>query len=243
MHTSPYLSPAGLLVPPEATGPNSLEKFPPTYIIYGGAERLARSIEVFWSRLRLARKVEAVMGRREIIGDRIVECPNAVHDFLIFPWMAEEAGETYQGLDLWLRELLAGNIDEDEEEAPGPQEEMGCPDWKDIALKRKAGRRMSRASLRIEKSPVMGPVKGQRGLVRMMGDMRSEGMRSVQSLEFLTSSSSPLLPHSVILSSCPLPSPPPIQDPALSQESLCPDPSMPFARSRLKHLNPRGIAS
>lgn len=180
MHTSPYLSPAGLLIPTAPTGPNSLESFPPTYIIYGGAERLARSIEIFWSRLRLARKAEAVVGRRPVLVDRIVQCPDAVHDFMIFPWMSEEAADMYEGLDTWLRELLAGSAEEvDDDEVAGSPEEMRSPDWKDIALKRRVSRRMSRANLRVEKSPLMGPTRDEQGVMRLMTDMRSEGMRSV----------------------------------------------------------------
>jgi acetyl esterase/lipase len=52
MHTSAYLSPASLLIPAVEGGPDSFENFPPTFIVYGGAERLAKSIEILWSRLQ-----------------------------------------------------------------------------------------------------------------------------------------------------------------------------------------------
>jgi hypothetical protein len=99
---------------------------------------------------------------------------------MIFPWMSEEAADMYEGLDTWLRELLAGSAEEvDDDEVAGSPEEMRSPDWKDIALKRRVSRRMSRANLRVEKSPLMGPTRDEQGVMRLMTDMRSEGMRSV----------------------------------------------------------------
>lgn len=158
MHTSAYLSPASLLIAPQATGPDSFAGFPPTYVAYGGAERLSRSIRIFWSRLQLARQAGSM--------DRLVEGPDAVHDFCIFPWMAKEAGDVYEDLDVWLRELLST------EDEPTP-EETASPDWKQIAFQRQH----SRVSFH-GKSPVMGPMT-ENGVIRMVEDMRSEGMRSV----------------------------------------------------------------
>jgi acetyl esterase/lipase len=97
MHTSPYLSPASLLIPSVASGPNSFERFPPTFVVYGEAERLAKEIRLFWTRLRLAREDS----------DLLIMGPDSVHDFMIFPWFSVEAAAVYQKLDDWLRGLLA----------------------------------------------------------------------------------------------------------------------------------------
>ena len=166
MHTSTYLSPASLLIPPVAAGRDSFEGFPPTYVVFGGAERLARSIGFFWSRLQLARKAELVSGKRPLMEDRIIEGPDAVHDFMIFPWQSEETATVYEDLDAWLRDLLAS------EEVP-TAEEIASPDWKGII----ANRDVSRKELKTGKSPRMGPTKGRRGVLNMFGDMGDEGMR------------------------------------------------------------------
>ena len=166
MHTSTYLSPASLLIPPAATGRESFEGFPPTYVIYGGAERLARSIGFFWSRLQLARKAELVLGKRPPIEDRLIEGPDAVHDFMIFPWQSEESAVVYEGLDAWLRDLLAS------EEEP-TAEEIASPDWKEINHTRD----VSRKAFKTGKSPRMGPARARRGVLTMFGDMGDEGMR------------------------------------------------------------------
>ncbi|KAL7424471.1 hypothetical protein Q5752_000155 [Cryptotrichosporon argae] len=55
MHESPYLAPSSLLISLLPKGTNSLAHFPPTSIVYGGAERLSREISVLWDRLWLAR--------------------------------------------------------------------------------------------------------------------------------------------------------------------------------------------
>jgi acetyl esterase/lipase len=157
MHTSSYLSPASLLLPAAATGKDSLENFPPTFIVYGGAERLAKSIEILWDRLQLARKDP------QGIEDKFVEGVDCVHDFMIFPWQAEEAGIVYEKLDIWLRELLASE----------PISEIKSPRWDKLVQET----RKRRASLKIGKSPVMGPVQKDRGVLKMVGEMSSEGMR------------------------------------------------------------------
>ncbi len=107
MHTDVYLSPSSLLIAPSATGSDSFEGFPPTYVVYGGAERLARSIRYFWDRLQLARKVEP-----NSLPDRLIEGPDSVHDFLIFDWQSKEASVIYADLDAWLRDLLAETVPE-----------------------------------------------------------------------------------------------------------------------------------
>lgn len=74
----------------------------------------------------------------------------------------------YADLDGWLRDLLAS---EDEPSA----EEVASPDWKDIALRRQE----SRKAFMKARSPRMGPVKDDRGVLRMIGDMGDEGLKCV----------------------------------------------------------------
>lgn len=107
MHHDPYLSPASLLISPPSAGPNGFESFPPTYIIYGEAERISNSILTLWSRLELARQAEALQGQRQGIKDRITGYDDAVHDFMIFPWMRVEADKAYEDLNVWLNELFS----------------------------------------------------------------------------------------------------------------------------------------
>ena len=162
MHNNHYLSPASLLLPTAATGPDSFEGFPPTYVVYGGAERLARSIGFFWDRLHLARKAEAIK-KPASVPDRLVEGPDSVHDFMIFSWQSEEAAVVYEDLDGWLRDLLA--------EEP-TEEEMASQAWKDSGFEREASTKAFKKS----RSPRMGPAD-RRGLFTMFGDMGDEGIR------------------------------------------------------------------
>lgn len=155
MHTSSYLSPASHLVPADA---ESFKGFPPTYVLYGGAERIAKSIKLFWKRLQL--------GRKESM-DRLVEGRDAPHDFMIFPWMHAEATKVYEDLDVWLRELLAADY---EEEAPSP-EIATSPVW----LQRRESRRVVRDKLRASRSPLLTARKS--GVFDMLDDMKSEGLR------------------------------------------------------------------
>ena len=137
-------------------------------MIYGGAERLARSIGIFWSRLHLARKAELLSVRSSVIDDRLFESPDAVHDFMIFPWQSEEASLVYEDLDGWLRDLLAGDVEP-------TSEEIASPDWKDIMFKQRA----TKQTLKAQKSPRMGPTHDSLGVLTMIGDMSDEGLRSV----------------------------------------------------------------
>jgi hypothetical protein len=158
-------------MPAQATGPDSLAKFPPTFVVYGGAERLAISIKIFWARLQLSRKLEKNISQQ----DRLVEGPDSPHDFMIFPWMAEESAVVYEQLDEWLRDLLAS--DYDVEVVPKSPEEAKSPDWNTIALKRRESRRLERDSMKTARSPVLEPKK--HGVMGMVGDMRSEGIKYV----------------------------------------------------------------
>ncbi|OCF61438.1 hypothetical protein L486_01086 [Kwoniella mangroviensis CBS 10435] len=182
MHTSPYISPASLLLPESSHGENSFEKFPATYIVYGGAERLSTNIQLLWSRIQLSRKIES-----PIVPDRLFVSPDAIHDFMIFPWMAEEASEMYEDLDGWLRELLSADLPEEDEQSVVESlelEESPAASWKEISWKemvrqRRLSRQMTRESIKSHKSPVMGPVQDDLGMIRMMEDMSEEGLRWV----------------------------------------------------------------
>ena len=146
MHTSEYLSPASLLLPDEGL----FDDFPPVFVVYGGAERLGKSILLTWQRLRLSRSAN----------DILFEMPDAVHDFMIFPWQAQEAAIVYERLDEWLREVLAEEVEDD------PHQTLAHR------------RRQRRMSLKSEKSPVMRPRQSS-GMIRMIGDLPGEGMRYV----------------------------------------------------------------
>ncbi|ORY33389.1 Alpha/Beta hydrolase protein [Naematelia encephala] len=161
MHTSPYLSPASLLIEASATGPLSFEDFPPIFIVYGGAERLGRSIEGLWSRFQLARKVNA-----SPLPDKIVVGEDCVHDFMIFPWQAEEAAKVYAELDAWLRDLLA--LEDDKPTSPGL---VASPTILN-------SHRSSRADYRASRSPIMGPMR-DKSVMMMVEDMRDEGLSMI----------------------------------------------------------------
>ncbi|WWC95028.1 hypothetical protein V866_001880 [Kwoniella sp. B9012] len=176
MHTSPYISPASLLLPEASQGENSFEKFPATYIVYGGAERLSTNIQLLWSRIRLSREFEP------IVPDRLFVSPDAIHDFMIFPWMAEEASEVYEDLDGWLRELISADLPEEDEQSVAESlesEESTEASWKEMVRQRRLSRQMTRESIKSHKSPVMGPVRDDLGMIRMMGDMSEEGLSMI----------------------------------------------------------------
>jgi hypothetical protein len=199
MHTSSYLSPGGLLLP-ETDG--LFDRFPPTFVVYGGAERLSTSIAIFWDRLNRP-------------GDKLVEGADCVHDFLIFPWQEEEAAGVYSQLDEWLREILSEDAEDDGAEAVAtvgtPTDETTAPLSITQILRSPpptsitsptlvpntcplpspgpispispilahsfptfARRRDSRRSLKTDRSPVIQPSRP--GVGRMVDDMRSEAM-------------------------------------------------------------------
>lgn len=106
MHESVYLSPASRLIPASRTGPNSFESFPPCFVVQGDAERLSLEITELFHRIKLARDDKR---------DTLVTGPHAVHDFVIFPWFAEEAAAVYERLDEWLRDLLSEDDSSDDD--------------------------------------------------------------------------------------------------------------------------------
>ncbi|WVR09572.1 hypothetical protein IAU60_006641 [Kwoniella sp. DSM 27419] len=178
MHTSSYLSPASLLLSSDATGRNSFERFPPTYVVYGDAERLSTSIQLLWDRIQLSR----TRTEQALVPDRLLVSPDSVHDFAIFPWMAEEASMMYEDLDGWLRDLLAAETAEDDEDEVVDalqEEEAEQTDWRDMLRQRRLVRRQTRESLKSTKSPLMGPVRDNAGLMHLMEDMSGEGISMI----------------------------------------------------------------
>ncbi|WVQ74372.1 hypothetical protein IAR50_003972 [Cryptococcus sp. DSM 104548] len=176
LYTSPYLSPASSTIPTDGLFTN----FPPTYIAYGSAERLARSIQTLFKRLQTDR-----YGREKAVHDKIFVGSDAVHDFAIFPWMEAETAVLYEDLDVWLRELLSTEVgieDEAVEEADvvsplisafvfdGPVE--------DRVRLRRLSRQRTRESLKSNKSPKMGATPDS-GMLRMVEDMGGEGMSMI----------------------------------------------------------------
>ena len=105
LYESPYLSPASHLISSSTTGATSLADFPPTCIIYGGAERLSQSINQLWSRLQLARMPDTA-GQA---GDMLFEGKDCVHDFMIFPWQEKGAAIAHAQLDEWFGTLFSGD--------------------------------------------------------------------------------------------------------------------------------------
>lgn len=178
-HHDPYLSPSSLFITPEATGPKSMESFPSTFLVYGDAEVLSLPIVDLWKRLELSRQ-SANPGQFD---DELIAMPDSVHDFVIFPWQAEEASIVYSKLDEWLRTVLAkgdDGDDEDTKEQVSQEQQQRDSQWamEQKIREQRRKRRESRQSLRITKSPVLQPRK-ERGVMRMVGDWSEEGLRYV----------------------------------------------------------------
>ena len=89
--TNRYISPASLDVEADFKG------FPRTFIVAGGAERLYDSI------VTLKKRMVADMGEGGGEGQvTYYEAPDAVHDYLLFPWHDPERTETLQAISKWL---------------------------------------------------------------------------------------------------------------------------------------------
>ncbi|OCF34193.1 endoplasmic reticulum protein [Kwoniella heveanensis BCC8398] len=203
MHTSSYLSPASHLLPSQPSGPDSFERFPPTYVVYGDAERLSTSIELLWDRIQLSRRFAEKSGASVPVQDRLLVSPDSVHDFVIFPWMAEEASKAYEDMDIWLRELLSAELPEEvekeEEEqvvevlddsptglpipispliVPGSQGRSGSL-LEQQQQRRRSTRQQTRESFKSTRSPTMGPTRDDAGLIRLVEDMGEEGINMI----------------------------------------------------------------
>lgn len=106
IHRDVYLSPASRLITPTAS---MFLDFPPMFITYGEAERITLEITDLYRRVQLARKVATPP-----VKDVLYKAPDSVHDFMIFPWFADESAVVLERLDEWLRELL-GRDDSDDD--------------------------------------------------------------------------------------------------------------------------------
>lgn len=115
IHTDVFLSPASRLITPTA---GMFIDFPPMFVTYGEAERISLEINELFARVKLARKITAPP-----IPDELYKAPDAVHDFMIFPWFADESAVVLERLDEWLRELL-GRDDSDDETVHGEMEPL-----------------------------------------------------------------------------------------------------------------------
>ncbi|EJT45302.1 endoplasmic reticulum protein [Trichosporon asahii var. asahii CBS 2479] len=124
---SPYLAPAGLMLPERRE--NGFHGFPPTFIVYGRAERLEMEIRELYRRIKAARSHRRVSGdaaaagavgedgsstpggekrgKRRTTRDRLLATREAVHDFMIFPWFNPETSAAYEEIDDWLRHLFS----------------------------------------------------------------------------------------------------------------------------------------
>ncbi|KIR34246.1 endoplasmic reticulum protein [Cryptococcus deuterogattii MMRL2647] len=166
LYSSPYLSPASSTI----STTSLFNNFPPTYIVCGGAERLARSTISLYSRIQLARSAVG----KALVPDRLFVCPDAVHDFMIFPWMEEEASEVYEDLDTWLRELLTTDI---YSLAAASKESSEQP--KQTADRHRLTRQRTLESLRSHKSPRMYAAPDS-GMLELVHDMQEEGMSMIE---------------------------------------------------------------
>jgi hypothetical protein len=156
-----------------------MESFPSTFLVYGDAEVLSLPIVDLWKRLELSRQ----SANPAQFDDELIAMPDSVHDFVIFPWQAEEASIVYSKLDEWLRTVLAkadDGDDEDTKEQVSQEQQQRDTQWamEQKIREQRRKRRESRQSLRITKSPVLQPRK-ERGVMRMVGDWSEEGLRYV----------------------------------------------------------------
>jgi hypothetical protein len=192
MHEDEYLSPASRLIRP-TTG--SFANFPPTFVVYGGAERLGMEIRELFSRIRLSRE--------EHVPDHLLVSHDAVHDFTIFPWFATEAGAVYEEMDEWLRLVLgdgneSGGSDDDSLPERGSKSAPTSP-VAPTAMERATLRRqtsLARRALRSAKSPRLPT---HRDTPRQMySDMRVEGLHlldlDLEPLDIGTALVSPFTP-------------------------------------------------
>lgn len=110
---SHYISPGSLNLENTA---GMFNGFPRTYIVSGGAERILDEIRTMQQRM-----VEDLNGKEEKGADgQIVrsrradgtfpwvtydEVPDAMHDFLMFPWHQPETNQTFRRIDTWIQSL------------------------------------------------------------------------------------------------------------------------------------------
>lgn len=95
--TNPYISPASLHPSMEI----DFKGFPRTFLVAGGAEVVLDQIRTL--RDRLVKDLGEGNGILEGEGKvRYYEPPDAIHDFLVFPWHEPESRETFQVISEWI---------------------------------------------------------------------------------------------------------------------------------------------
>ncbi|KAF8608533.1 alpha/beta-hydrolase [Ceratobasidium sp. AG-I] len=72
------------------------ENFPPTYIVYGGAEVLVDEIRTLYERMVMS------LGPEKVVKD---EVPDAIHDFVALEVWEPERGESHKRIASWLASL------------------------------------------------------------------------------------------------------------------------------------------
>ena len=88
---NPYLSPASLDSDIEST--ISFKRFPDTFLIFGGAERMRDDVRT------LKQRFVRDLGEEKVT---VYEAPDGVHDFLLFSWHEPERMEGFTLLGRWV---------------------------------------------------------------------------------------------------------------------------------------------
>ena len=90
-----YINPSSLELDPEFVA-TMFENFPPTYIVYGGAEVLVTEIRTLYERMVKS------LGAEKVVKD---EVPDAIHDFAALEVWEPERGESHKRIASWLASL------------------------------------------------------------------------------------------------------------------------------------------
>lgn len=93
--TIAYINPSSLGLDPEFVA-TMFENFPPTYIVYGGAEILVDEIRTLYGRM-----VKNI-GANRVVRD---EVPDAIHDFTVLEVWEPEYSESHKRIASWLASL------------------------------------------------------------------------------------------------------------------------------------------
>jgi len=107
LELNPYISPGSCA--PAFTGA-SFAGFPRTFITGGGAEAFRDQIRAFKDRMirdlgewgRAASDGE--QGKERKGGVKYYEAPDAIHDYVMFPWFEPERSETLKAIALWVED-------------------------------------------------------------------------------------------------------------------------------------------
>jgi len=105
---NPYISPASLALKPERLE-GLFKGFPRTYIVAGGAERILDEIRTLRDRmfkdLNWERPAEVEDEGEKMDWVTYDEVDDAVHDFLMFPWLQPEVNDTFRRISQWVANL------------------------------------------------------------------------------------------------------------------------------------------